>query len=459
MSFFIFLSIACILLIGYTFLEKEIYTESAALFLFILAIIQVFGLQYFLKNQLKNEVKIKNLELRIRELKAGFESTEKMLDYNSVYMTNLSYEIRTPLSTVLGMLNMLKLTDLDANQQAQIEIAEYSSKHLLQLVNMVTSNAEVEKDEIKLNLKAMDLKADLTKLFKVFEYQAFDKGLAFEYRFLSEEKDKFFTLGDTVRIQQVLINLINNAIKFTHSGKVSVIVDQSVGIDDYQIVTFYVKDTGIGMRDHEVTQIFKAPKDESSHYNTHLIKDYRGGGMGLSISQKLVSLLGGTLKLETKENEGSAFYFSLQLKKTLNIKTADVESKPVELNKFRVLVAEDNRTNQKVIKFLLERQGADCTFAKNGREALELYKILDFDMVFMDIYMPDMDGLMATKLIRETEKYKIEGTPIVAVSASAFEQDIENAKLAGIDDFLAKPIETDKLKALIRKHAKAKNSA
>lgn len=456
LSFFIFVCMAAILIIGYFFLEKKIYTESAAIFLLVLAIIQVFVLQYFLKNQLKNDIIRDSLRLRVNELKDNLEAVEKLADHKSIYLSNMSYEIRIPLSTVLGMLNMLKQTELDIDQKVQIDIAEYSSKHLLQLVNMVTDNAEVEQGSIALHLEAVDLKADLSKLFKVFEYQTIDKGLSFKYKFLSEENEKFMVLADAVRIQQVLVNLINNAIKFTNRGGVSIIVDQTVGIDDDQIVTFYITDTGIGMRKEEVKRVFA---NSELSYDSSMMKDYRGGGIGLSISYDLVKLMGGELKVETKENEGSTFHFSLQLKKTLNLKTDIVENQPVLKDKFRVLVAEDNRTNQKVIKFLLEKQGADCTFAENGLEALELYKILDFDMVFMDIYMPNMDGYQATKFIKETDKYTTYQTPIIAVSASAFEEDVENAKRAGIDDFLAKPIEVAKLKALLVKYSKTKTSA
>ena len=456
LSFFIFMCMAAILIIGYFFLEKKIYTEGAALFLLVLAVIQVFGLQYFLKNQLKNEVIKDNLRLRIAEFKESLEAAEKVADHKSIYLSNMSYEIRIPLSTVLGMLNMLKQNGLNADQMAQVEIAEYSSNHLLQLVNMVTDNAEVNQGVVKLNMETVDLKADLSKLFKVFEYQMLDKGLDFEYKFLSEEKDRFLVLADSNRIQQVLINLINNAIKFTNRGGISIIVDQTIGIDDSQIVTFYIKDTGVGMGPVEVERVLT---DTELSYDTSMMKDYRGGGIGLSISNQLVKLMGGELKLETKENEGSTFYFSLQLKKTLSLKADVLKIKPVFESKFRVLVAEDNITNQKVIKFLLEGQGADCTFVKNGVEALELYKILDFDMVFMDIYMPDMDGYEATKYIKQTKKYANYNTPIIAVSASAFEQDIENAKQAGIDDFLAKPIEVAKLKALLIKYSKTRATA
>ena len=273
--------------------------------------------------------------------------------------------------------------------------------------------------------------------------------LHFEYKFLLDEKQRFSLLGDSIRIQQVLVNLINNALKFTNAGVISIIVDQTISIDDDQIVTFYIKDTGIGLKPHEIKQIFDDSKNDSNSFNG----DYRGGGLGLSIAYQLVKLMGGELKLETKENEGSTFYFSLQLKKTLNLKTEAEIAQPVLSEKFNVLVAEDNRTSQKIIKFLLEQQGADCTFVKNGLEAVELYKILDFDMVFMDIYMPDMDGYEATKAIKATEKYHQKNTPIIAVSASAFEEDIENAKLAGIDEFLAKPIEVPKLKALLIKYS------
>jgi CheY-like chemotaxis protein len=314
---------------------------------------------------------------------------------------------------------------------------------------MVSNNADVNLGAVKLNFLAIDLKSDLINLFKVFEFQAWEKGLHFDFKFLMDEKQRFSLLGDSIRIQQVLINLINNSLKFTNSGKISIIVDQTVSIEDDQIITFYIKDTGIGLKPHEIKQIF----DDSKNETLTLSKDYKGGGLGLSISHQLVRLMGGELKLESKENEGSTFYFSLQLKKTLNVKTEPEILQPILSKKFNVLVAEDNRTNQKVIKFLLEQQGADCTFVKNGLEALELYKILDFDMVFMDIYMPDMDGYEATKAIKETHKYKSYNTPIIAVSASAFEEDIKNAKLAGIDEFLAKPIEVVKLKELLIKYS------
>jgi signal transduction histidine kinase/CheY-like chemotaxis protein len=447
LSFSIIISIATILLIAYFYVDGKIYLKFAAGLLFVVTVVQVFALQFFLKSILKNEIIKENLNSRLKELKIDLKKAENLAEHKSIYLANMSYEVRTPLNTVLGMLNMFKQTSLDSDQVAQVEIAEFSSMHLLQLVKMVTDNAEVDAGDVKLNFIAIDLKQDLVHLFKVFEYQAWEKGLKFDFKFLGEEKDKSLVYGDSSRIQQVLINLINNAIKFTNSGKISIIIDQTIGLDQEQIVTFYVKDTGVGMRSDEVKRFFANENDTSPA----VIKDYRGAGLGLSISRKLVRLMGGTLKLESKQNEGSTFYFSLQLKKTLNLNV--VKEAPANLQaKFNVLVAEDNRMNQKVIKFLLEKQGADCTFAKNGVEAVDLYNILDFDLIFMDIYMPGMDGYQATKEIIKTKKYAQHKTPIIAVSASAFEEDIENAKQAGANDFLSKPIKVDKLQNLLTKY-------
>ncbi|GAA4231057.1 hypothetical protein GCM10022291_02640 [Postechiella marina] len=405
----------------------------------------------FFKQQADGKEDTSYLYDEIEYLKQGISRAENNSKNKTVYLSNMSHEIRIPLSTVLGMLNMLKQSDLDDDQRAQVEIADYSSEHLLQLVNMVLDNSKGIDDKIRIENETMDLKSDLSKLLKIFEYQAWDKGLEFESKFLIDEKHNFLLLGDIKRIQQVLINLINNAIKFTINGKITITIDHTVTDDDNQIVTFYIKDTGVGMSAYEVKHIFVPPEDRDSVAMRH----YRGSGVGLSITNNLVDLMGGKLKVESKENEGSTFYFSLQLQKTLNIKKDKKETDSL-LNqfdyKFSVLVAEDNKMNQKVIKFLLEQHGVECTFVTNGLDAVNLYKVLDFDMIFMDIYMPEMDGYEATERIKSSSKYKAHNVPIIAVSASAFEKDIERAKASGVDYFLSKPIEKDKLKDLLSKY-------
>ncbi|MCB4808313.1 response regulator [Tamlana sp. 62-3] len=456
MSYFVLFSIVVIFAIAYCYLEQILNVETTAVMLFVLAVTQVFVLQFFLKNQLKSNIITKSQKLRIQELHKNLDKSDQIFQDKSINLINMSYEVRTPLNTILGMLKMLSESDLDEDQLLKVEIAEYSSKHLLQFFNLVVSNEEIKKNEFELNKKAVDLKADLLNLFKVFEYQAWEHDLDFEYEFLSEEKnDRFLVIADSERIQLILINLINNAIKFTDSGKISIIVDQTIEINDEQIISFYIKDTGIGMKPEEIKYFLGNTKNKQ--INNEFINEYRGWGVGLSISYHLVENMGGELKLESKENEGTTFYFSLQLKKTLNIKTEieQVDSLAISLNKIKVLVAEDNRMNQKVIQFLLEKHGAQCTFAKNGLEAIDLYKVLNFDMIFMDIYMPDMDGYEATKRIKATKKYAQNNTPIIAVSASAFEEDITKAKEAGINEFLAKPIDVERLKKLLHEYSSA----
>ncbi|AJR04932.1 hypothetical protein AW14_11400 [Siansivirga zeaxanthinifaciens CC-SAMT-1] len=450
LSFSIFLSILTVIVLTYCFIEILIPHETICVLLICVVVFQILFLQYFFKNQLKSDIQKKNIKQQLKDLKAIKEEAVKELEENTIYLENVNYELRTPLNTVLGMLKMLKKTDVDLEQMAQVEIAEYSSQHLLQLINVIDDNVDVYSGNIKLNNELINLKADFIHVFKVFEYQALEKQLEFDYKFILDDNIKFSLMGDLLRIQQVLINLINNAIKYTEEGKISVIIDQSVTIDATQIVTFYVKDTGVGMSPESLKHFLNNSDINASKKNTA----FRGGGLGLTISKQLVKLMGGELKVESKQNEGTTFYFGLELKKTLNVKSTEDLFIPVLLGKCNVLVAEDNRMNQKVIKFLLEQQGADCTFAKNGLEAVELYKVLEFDMVFMDIYMPDMDGYDATKAIKQTAKYQKKNTPIIGVSASAFKDDLEKAKQSGIEDFLAKPIEVEKLKMLLLKHLK-----
>ncbi|MEW4922673.1 response regulator [Algibacter sp. 2305UL17-15] len=444
--------------IGIKYIEDINYLITFSLLVFILLIIATATVLYLIWSQLETEVVESFLNKRLSELELELQKADESSDHKSVYLANMSHEIRIPLSTILGMIRMLKNTDLDVDQTAQVEIAEYSSEHLLQLVNMILNNSKGYEHDLKLNMVTIDIESDLSRLFKIFEYQAWEKGLDFECKFMSDKKHNFLLLGDLSMIQQVLVNLVNNAIKFTNNGKIEITIDHTITYDDHQVVTFYIKDTGVGMNKNEMEHAFSTLENK----NTASLQHYRGSGIGLTVTKKLVEFMGGDLKIESKENEGSTFYFSLQLQKTLNIKQGLPPENPMLLNKFdyrfNVLVAEDNKMNQKVIKFLLESQGAECTFVTNGLDAVNLYKVINFDMIFMDIYMPKMDGYDATKIIKNSDKYAKNNIPIIAVSASAFDQDIEKAKQAGVDAFLAKPIDTEKLKTLLEKYALKKES-
>ncbi|MGC6430587.1 MAG: response regulator [Jejuia sp.] len=408
-------------------------------------------LLYVMYFRLREKGKQAQLKEKVERLEAKLKKIKKDKKQPG-YLANVSREIRIPLSTISGMIHMLKNTDLDLDQQAQVEIAEYSTEYLLQLVNMMFNNSNDIDSNLKLENAPINLRADLEKLFKLFEYQAWEKGVDFEYRFVGSYKRDFLLLGDISKIQQVLINLLNNAVKFTNTGKVEVTIDHTPTNDDLQVVTFYVKDTGVGMNGFIQEKVINTLRGK---LNATDAKD-DNFGIGLAVAKKLVSLMGGNLKFESKENAGSAFYFSLQLKKTLAVITKAHDRSPLSLSKFdykfNVLVAEDNKMNQRVIKFLLEQYGAECTFVTNGLDAINIYKAINYDIIFMDIYMPNIDGYEATKRIKATEKYSKRNIPIIAVSASAFKDDINKAKEAGVDDFLPKPIDNTALKSVLEKY-------
>ena len=438
-------------LVGKNTPNNSDYFSTFALLVFIVLVLVTGAFLYVLNAQMDNDVIESYLNNKISDLEQQVEKTIKDSNHKSIYLENMSHEIRIPLSTILGMLKMLKNSDLDIDQKAQVEIAEFSSEYMLQLTNMILTNAKGLDTDLKLDLVPISLQADFVKLLKIFEYQAWEKGLEFEYNFSVNKTHDFLLLGDLVKIQQILINLVNNAIKFTNSGKINVTINHTVTYDDLQVVSFYVKDTGVGMSYYEQELI----SNNSGKDSFTDLRHYRGSGIGLAVTRKLIELMGGVLKFESKENEGSTFYFSLQLQKTLNV-ISEPPEKTILLNKFdyrfNVLVAEDNKMNQKVIKFLLEQHGAECTFVTNGLEAVNLYKVINYDMIFMDIYMPKVNGYEATKIIKNSDKYAKNSIPIIAVSASAFEQDIIKAKEAGVDEFLAKPIDNDKLKHVLEKY-------
>lgn len=451
LSAMLFIAVAALLFFGIRFSNPSDYKLIAGVVLVLLGgLISI--LLYVMYFRLRERGKQLHLKQKVDRLEVKLKKLRKERTKNPGYLANISREIRIPLSTISGMIHMLKNTDLDIDQQAQIEIAEYSTKYLLQLVNMILNNSNDIYSNLKVENAPLNLKYDLEKLFKLFEYQAWEKGVDFEYKFVGSTKRDVHLLGDLSKIQQVLINLLNNAVKFTNTGKVEVTIDHTPTNDDLQVVTFYVKDTGVGMnkfiQDKVISTLkgkIKTPIDGES-----------STGIGLAVAKKLVSLMGGNLKFESRENSGSAFYFSLQLKRTLAVITKSNDSSPLSLSKFdykfNVLVAEDNKMNQRVIKYLLEQYGAECTFVTNGLDAINIYKAITYDIIFMDIYMPNIDGYEATKRIKASGKYAKRNIPIIAVSASAFEDDINKAKAAGVDDFLPKPIDNTALKAILEKY-------
>ena len=327
--------------------------------------------------------------------------------------------------------------------------------HLLGIVNMILDHSKMEAGKMKLEKYPIHLKKELSKLIRLFEYRVKDKNIALEFSF--DKNINSTILCDNLRLQQVLINLLDNAIKFTAEGKVKLDVQLIKTENNIQHLNFQILDSGIGIETHKIEQLLLA--FEQADLTT--TRKYGGTGLGLTISNQLIQLMGGSkLKITARKEGGSCFCFDIPL----DINTSSIgieipknnitnlESKNIQ----KSLIVEDNIINQKVLKKLLDKINISADIAKNGFEALSLYEKNDYDIIFMDLHIPEMDGFQATEKIHALPKYQINSTPIIAVTASAFEEDKIKAISMGMDDFITKPVVLKNLEELIAKQANSK---
>lgn len=379
------------------------------------------------------------------------EQANKTAAFKTQFLANMSHEIRSPLNGVIGMLNMLKTSSLNSEQTEHIEIAEHSANHLLGIVNMILDHSKMEAGKMKLEHYPIHLKKELSKLIRLFEYRINDENI--KLHFIYDPKIINNILGDNLRLQQVLINLIDNAIKFTSQGDVKLEVNLLHQTDDVQYVNFKIIDSGIGIDADKTEQILLA--FEQADLTT--TRKYGGTGLGLTISNQLVELMGGSkLNIMALETGGSCFSFEIPFKINTNAilieeynKTGFNNTKDLVITK--ALIVEDNLINQKVLHKLLNKLNIPSDIAKNGKEAVSLYNQNDYDIIFMDLHMSEMDGFEATKKIHSLAKYKSRNIPIIAVTASAFDEDKTKAIASGMDDFVTKPIVLKNLEETIAK--------
>jgi signal transduction histidine kinase/ActR/RegA family two-component response regulator len=379
------------------------------------------------------------------------EQANKTAAFKTQFLANMSHEIRSPLNGVIGMLNMLKTSVLNSEQTEYIEIAEHSADHLLGIVNMILDHSKMEAGKMKIEQYPIHLKKELTKLMRLFEYRINDENI--KLHFIYDDGISNNILGDNLRLQQVLINLIDNAIKFTTHGDVKLEVNLLNRIDDLQYLNFKITDSGIGIDPDKTEQMLLA--FEQADLTT--TRKYGGTGLGLTISNQLVQLMGGTkLNIIALESGGSSFSFKIPFKINTNVISIEVNNesqfntiKDVIINK--ALIVEDNLINQKVLHKLLNKLNIPSDIAINGKEAVSLYNENDYDIIFMDLHMPEMDGFEATKKIHSSAKYQINAIPIIAVTASAFDEDKVKAISNGMDDFITKPVVLKNLEEIIAK--------
>ncbi len=379
------------------------------------------------------------------------EQANKIAAFKTQFLANMSHEIRSPLNGVMGMLNMLKASPLNTEQNEHIEIAEHSAAHLLGIVNMILDHSKIEAGKMKVEEYPIHLKKELTKLIRLFEYRINDKDI--KMKFIYDDAINNDIIGDNLRLQQVLINLLDNAIKFTNQGSVILEVYLYKFIDNLQYINFKITDSGIGIDSERTEQMLQA--FEQADLST--TRKYGGTGLGLTISNQLVQLMGGSkLTILSLETGGSSFSFEIPFKineNVVSIKDNDQGelniTKDLIINK--ALIVEDNLINQKVLHKLLDKINIPADIAINGLEAVSLYYENEYDIIFMDLHMPEMDGFEATEKIHSSEKYKLNAIPIIAVTASAFDEDKTKAISKGMDDFITKPVVLKNLEEIIAK--------
>lgn len=390
---------------------------------------------------------------RQKKVQLALEVAEHASRAKGDFLSRMSHEIRTPLNGIIGMTEIAQMHLDDPKRQADcLKKIETSSKYLLSLINDILDMSRIESGKIELALKVFDLKEMLEQIHGMFDQKAQEQGIAFKIEY--GELETSSVVGDDLRLTQILVNLVSNALKFTPAGgEVSLVVRQLVADEQSISLEFLITDTGVGISEAFQAHIFEPFEQEAAPTS----RQYGGTGLGLAISSNFVQMMDGEITVRSKLGQGSQFVVRLTLQRASTEADSEALNEKYEqqqdLSGARILLAEDNELNAEIAAVILMADGAQVDWAHNGKEAVEFFRaslVGDYTLILMDIQMPVMDGLEATRTIRKLDRSDAGGIPIIGLSANAFSEDIELALNSGMNGYLSKPIDVARLLATVR---------
>ena len=384
-----------------------------------------------------------------QELKTAAAAANKASESKSAFLARMSHEIRTPMNAIIGMTNITKRKLCEGNADSDelighVRQIETSSAHLLGLLNDILDISKIEAGKIELSEESFDLRKLAANVASIIRPRCQEKNITFDVLINELEENMF--ISDPLRLRQVLINLLGNAVKFTPEfGTVTFRIQQTERANGKTHVAFHVKDTGIGIAKDALAVLFTPFEQGGGHIARH----YGGTGLGLSISKSIVILMGGDIEVDSVEGKGSEFFFDLWLREDHNATESEIRVDDTSmLPGKRVLLVDDVDINRIIVTEQLSQTGLVIEEATDGKEALEMFKASDvgyYDIILMDVQMPEMNGHEASRAIRSLPRADAATVPIVAMTANAFKEDVDLALANGMNSHLAKPLETERL--------------